>query len=98
MASQVQNHTVPAGLPQLWLDCPNLNRQPMLQSIFDKSYSISMADPLRSNEDIFDFPLAEPYFLGYVSRGWWVGDVSQIMYARAWEKTLVLDCISFGEA
>ncbi|MBQ7175913.1 MAG: hypothetical protein IJS08_00750, partial [Victivallales bacterium] len=47
MASQVQNHTVPAGLPQLWLDCPNLNRQPMLQSIFDKSYSISMADPLR---------------------------------------------------
>ncbi|MBQ7177004.1 MAG: hypothetical protein IJS08_06270, partial [Victivallales bacterium] len=37
---------VPAGLPKLWLDCPNLNRQPMLQSIFDKSYSISMADPL----------------------------------------------------
>ena len=35
-----------------------------------------------SNEDIFDFPLADLEFLGYVSRGWWVGDVSQTMYAH----------------
>ena len=29
-----------------------------------------------SNEDIFVLPLANPHFLAYVSRGWWVGDAT----------------------
>ena len=36
-----------------------------------------------SNEDIFDFPLADLGFLGYVRNGRWVGGVSQTMYAHA---------------
>ena len=35
-----------------------------------------------SNEYIFVFPLAYLDFRGYVSRGWWVGDVTHTMYAR----------------
>ncbi len=36
-----------------------------------------------SNEYIFEFPLAYLYFPGYVSRGWWVGDVAVVATALA---------------
>ena len=35
-----------------------------------------------SNEYIFDLPLADLDFQGYVRSGWWVGDVAHIRYAR----------------
>ena len=54
-----------------------------------------------SNEYIFEFPLANLDFPGYVRSGRWVGEVSQTMYARAKmgnHRQLALGGISFGKA
>ena len=43
-----------------------------------------------SNEYIFDLPLADLDFQGYVRSGWWVGDVTHTMYARTLEREKVV--------
>ena len=47
-----------------------------------------------SNENIFVFPLANRLFLGYVSSGRWVGEVSQTRYARKGNKPLFALCFN----